>query len=76
MRLDRVKLGVSPITDKVYLGTLAKNDPGCWAEKREATSDFCQCLLTWVPPGTIREISSSTGARYEIEVRLLPAKEA
>lgn len=67
MKLADIKLGVSPITDTVMLGTLM--DANTWREKRDATSDFCAALITWVPPGNIREICSSGGNRYEIEVR-------
>lgn len=74
-KLEDIRLGVSPLTDRVYLGTVSKRDPGAWAQKRDAVSDLCQAVLTWVPPGTAREIVSSDGTRYEIEVReLKPAQ--
>lgn len=71
-KLEDVTLGVSPITDTIYMGTVSKKDAGLWLQKREATSDFCGALLSWVPPGTIRTIRSSAGPWYEIEVREVP----
>lgn len=72
-KLEEIQIGVSPLTDRVYIGTVSKKDVGLWLQKHEATSNFCQALLTWVEPGTIREIQSSDGDRYEIQVRKLPA---
>jgi hypothetical protein len=69
VKLDDVKLGVSPLTDTMYMGTVSKKDPCLWLQKREATSDFCGALLSWIPPGSTRTIRSSNGAWYEIEVR-------
>ncbi len=73
MKLEDIKLGVSPLTDRVYMGTVSKKDPTLWNQKRDAVSDLCQAVLTWIPPGTVREIRGRDGARYEIEVRKLPA---
>ena len=70
-KLDDVKLGVSILTDTVMMGTI--KDASTWKEKRDCTSDFCSALLTWIPPGNVREIGRSTGKRYEIEVRELGA---
>lgn len=72
MTLTDIKLGISPITDTVMLGTL--DDANTWRDKRDCTSDFCGALLTWVPPGTVREIRSSAGRHYEIEVREIEAR--
>ena len=76
MKLEDIKLGVSPLTDTVFMGTVSKRDPGLWLVKREATSELCRALLTWVPPGSIRTIRGSNGKSYEIEVReVQPASE-
>lgn len=67
MKLTDIRLGVSPLTDTVMMGTL--KDAVTWREKRDCTSEFCAALLTWVPPGNKREIRSSSGKHFEIEVR-------
>lgn len=72
MNLNDIKLGVSPITERVYLGTVSKRDPGLWLHKRDAVSDVCRVILEWVPPGTIRSIQAGDGSMYEIETRLIP----
>ena len=68
-KLDDIRFGTSPLTDTVMMGTT--RDAHTWKEKMDCTSAFCSALLTWIPPGNIREIRSSTGKRYEIEVREL-----
>ena len=71
-KLEDIKIGVSPLTDRVYVGTVSKKDPGLWLQKHEATSNFCQALFAWVEPGTVRTIDSSNGDRFEVEVRKVP----
>lgn len=71
-KLEDIRLGVSPLTDRVYMGTVSKTDRSRWLQKRDATSDLCQAVLTWIEPGTIRTVEGG-GKRYEIEVRELPA---
>lgn len=69
-RLEKITLGVSPITERVYLGTI-KSDNGEyaeWGEKRDATHDFCRALLEWCPDGYEREITSSDGTAYRVTV--------
>ena len=72
MRLSDIKLGVSPLTDRVMLGTLINETT--WRQKRDATNDFCGILLTWCEPGTVRTIKNSTGETFEIIVRKVGAK--
>ena len=67
MKLIDIRLGVSPLTDCVMMGTIVNDRQ--WKEKRDATSDFCGALLTWIEPGTTRTIRSSTGETFEVEVR-------
>lgn len=72
MKLADIRLGVSPLTDAVMMGTI--KDAVTWREKRDCTSDFCAALFTWVHPGSVREIHSSSGKQFEIEVREIAAK--
>ena len=73
--LKDIHIAASPLTDRIYIGTVSKRDRQCWAEKHDATSTFIAALMDWTPPGTVRLVSDSNGGQYEIEVRKLPAKE-
>lgn len=76
-RLEDIRIGVSPLSDRIYIGTVSKKDPSLWLTKLDATSQFIGNLLTWTEPGTIRTVTSTDGSEYEIEVRRTkPAKEA
>lgn len=66
MRLEDIKLGVSPLTDRVYLGTVSKKDPGLWLQKRDAVSDVCRVLLEWVTPGHKRTFFDNAGNEFEL----------
>ena len=67
--LDQIRIGVSPLSDRIYLGTVSKKDPSLWVNKVDATSQFIGNLLAWVEPGATRLVTSSDGSEYEIEVR-------
>lgn len=75
MKLDNLHIGVSPLTDRVYIGTVSKRSPGVWNSKVDCTSIFIGALMDWTPPGTIREIVDSRGGKYEIEVRKISSSE-
>lgn len=72
MKLDDLRIGVSPLTDRVYVGTVNKRSPGVWASKSDCTSRLLGALMEWTPPGNVREFADSHGNRYEIEIRKLP----
>lgn len=76
MKLDDLHIGVSPLTDTIYLGTLSKRDRGAWARKVDCTSNFIGALMDWTPPGTVRLVKDNHGNRYEIEVRKMPPEQA
>lgn len=69
MKLDDLHIGVSPLTDRVYVGTVNKRSPGIWNSKADCTSRFIGALMDWTPPGTVRVVTDNRGGRYEIEVR-------
>ena len=69
MKLEDLHIGVSPLTDSVYVGTVNKRDRGLWNQKRDMTSNFIAAVMDWAPPGTIRMVSDNKGNSYEIEVR-------
>jgi hypothetical protein len=73
--LDQIKIGVSPVSDRIYIGTVSKKDPTLWLSKVDATSQFIANLLTWTEPGTVRTVACSDGSEFEISVkRTKPAK--
>ena len=72
MRLDDLHIGVSPLTDTIYIGTVSKRDRRAWSSKVDCTSMFIGALMDWTPPGTIRVVSDNRGNQYEIEVRVVP----
>ena len=76
MKLEDLHIGVSPLTDTVYMGTVSKRDRGAWASKVDCTSKFIGALMDWAPPGTVRMVNDNHGNRYEIEVRKLPPEQA
>jgi len=69
MKLEDIHIGVSPLTDTIYIGTVSKRERGVWASKVECTRKFLGALMEWNPPGTIRTINDNKGNQYEIEVR-------
>ena len=73
MKLEDIYIGVAPLTDRVYLGTLNKRDRSTWDRKVDCTSTFIAAVMNWVPPGTSRIVSDNHGNQYEIEVRVARA---
>ena len=71
MNLNDIHIGVSPLTDTIYIGTVSKRDRQTWTSKVDCTSMFIGALMDWTPPGTIRVVRDSHGNQYEIEVRAL-----
>jgi len=72
MKLDELHIGASPLTDRIYLGTVSKRDRRAWSTKVDCTSTFIGALMEWTPPGTVRLVNDNHGNSYEIEVRKLP----
>lgn len=71
MKLEDLHIGVSPLTETIYIGTVNKKTPGVWGTKVECTSKFIAAVMDWIPPGTIRLIRDNKGNEYEIEVRII-----
>lgn len=67
--LEQVRIGVSPLTDRIYIGTVSKKDPTLWLSKVDATSQFIANLLTWTEPGTVRTVVGNDGSEFEIAVK-------
>lgn len=72
MKLEDLHIGASPLTDRLYLGTVSKRDRATWSTKVDVTSKFIGALMDWTPPGTIRMVTDNHGNQYEIEVRKMP----
>ena len=73
MKLEDMYVGVSPLTDRVYLGTVSKKDRSTWNSKIDFTSKFIGAIIDWTPPGTTRLVTDNHGNSYEIEVRMRPS---
>lgn len=71
--LEKINLGHSPLTDKIFAGTSIK--PGIWRYKVDVTNDFLACVIArWA--GMREEIKSTDGKVYEIIVKeVVPEKE-
>ena len=70
MKLEDLYVGVSPLTDRVYLGTVSKKDRSTWNSKIDFTSRFIGAIMDWAPLGTKRLVTDNHGNSYEIEVRM------
>ena len=75
MKLEDLHIGVSPLTDRIYMGTVNRRDRSVWANKTDITSKFIGALMDWNPPGTIRTVVDNRGGQYEIEVRAITKAE-
>ena len=76
MKLEDLHIGVSPLTDTIYLGAVSKRAPDTWTSKVDRTNEFIGVLMAWTPPGSVRLVNDNHGNRYEIEVRKLPNEQA
>lgn len=65
--LNKLRLGHSSLTDKIYAGILKKGGKQ-WRIKTDATNDFLHCVLSrW--SGKRETITSPDGKKYEIIVK-------
>jgi len=61
---NKLRLGMSPITKKVYLG---KQNKGMWVgKKREITSDFLQVMEQKFPINTASNVSEDGVNKYRV----------
>lgn len=68
--LDKITLGVGPLTGKFYAGTTIK--PGIWRHKKDVTSDFLGVIIQKFEGK--KEIIEDDDGRWEISVKKLPKK--
>ena len=67
MKLDKLRLAKSALTDKVFIGELNK-DGESWAIKRDITNDFLAAIIDrWA--GFQEIIKTSDGKIYKITVK-------
>lgn len=71
MKLENIHIGVSPLTDRIYLGTLRNSTT--WGSKVDFTSTFIAALMDWCPPGVIRTVTDNHGNTYEVQVKKVDA---
>ena len=63
--LEKLRMGHSPLTDHVYVGTSIKN--GVWRNKIDLTNDFIGCVIARWENKT--ESISAGGQTWEITVK-------
>lgn len=74
MKIEHIRIGVSPLTDRVFIGTArAGTDTDTWINKVDFTSKFIGAVMDWAPPGTTRIVRDNHGNQYEVEVRQVKA---
>lgn len=76
MKLEELHIGASPLTDRVYLGSIGKTGDRTWAKKVDFTGKFIGALMSWCRPGSIRTVTDNHGNRYEVEVRAIAEVQA
>jgi hypothetical protein len=69
---NKLHLGFSPLTGRVYLGK-QRND--LWVgEKRDVTSEFTQVMLQIYEPGETRTITVNGVPKYSVTVKKMEEK--
>ncbi len=67
MKTKDIRLAVSPLTDHVYAGKIAK-DGVAWQEKKDVTNDFLAAVVArW--KNCEQTISGSDGSKYILTLR-------
>lgn len=72
VELDELVLGVSPLTEKVYVGVLDKRSkPGkeMWLHKREFDGQVLKAIVEKIGVGYVLTVKVSDGSQVEISVR-------
>lgn len=72
MTLEDIELGVSPLTNTIYMGKTSKKNPEVWNLKRDCTASFLSALMTWCPPGDKRVITRGDGQMFTIRITYRP----
>ncbi len=71
-KVDNIRLGVSPITDKIFAGFL--NETGNkWLDKKDVTQDFLKVVIDRF--GGYSEIISDDEEHWEITVKKITKKQ-
>lgn len=66
MNLEKIDIGYSELTSKVYLGTIAK--VGEWKDKKDITTRFLQIMEQKFPINTTQNISVNGENKYRVIV--------
>lgn len=64
--LDKIDIGYSELTEKVYLGEI--KTVGEWKEKKDITSKFLQIMEQKFPINTVQNIAVNGKNKYRIFV--------
>jgi len=65
-KLYDLHLGHSPLTDRVYIGTLKKDN--LWDEKHDVTNEFITCVLARFG-GFVETFTREDGKKFEVTAR-------
>lgn len=64
VELEKLKMGHSPLTDKIFVGTIISE--GVWRHKVDMTNDFISCVINrWDGQ---KEVISAGENKWEITV--------
>ncbi len=73
MKVSDIRLGHSPLTDKIYAGRLNK-DGAKWLEKTDVTNDFIHAAIgRW--SGYKEKITGPDGEMYEFNVNKIESEQ-
>ncbi len=68
VKLEKLQMEISPLTDEVFVGIVKKNNPNEWKYKVNLTNNFLHCVVQrW--NGYKQEIVSDNGKKYLVQVK-------
>ena len=68
VKLEDLKMNISPLTDEIFVGIMDKKNPNQWKHKINLTNNFLSCVIQrW--NGFKQEIVGSNGKKYEITLK-------
>ncbi len=74
MAYEKLQLGFSPLTERIYLGRVNPKKPNEWqGNKKDVTSNFISVLLQKFEPNTETTLTIDGKKKYTVTVR--PFKE-
>lgn len=66
---EKLELGYSPLTEKIYLGKTNPKKPNEWqGDKKDITNNFIQVMLQKFEPNTETDITVNGKPKFKIKV--------